>query len=315
MAKASDSYHRYLFVVNPISGDRKKENILEQLDSFTSKHKIEHKILKTTGENDEEQIKEEIDLYHPDVVVAVGGDGTVNLVARQIVNSDIALGILPMGSGNGLSKDLGIPQLNKNNAFDLLQSPHVIKIDTLEAGGHFFMHLCDIGFNAHIVKLFSKSKSRGLISYIKFTLREFLSYKTSKYKIKTDNGQFEGNAFMITVANSNQFGSNLTINPMGKCNDGLFEVIIIKRFPRKQALKLFLQLLFKRIIFSPHCLTIQCKEAEIICRKKKVLQYDGEIAGEVKKIKIKIHPHSLNVIVPENGSGVIQPKKENSAYN
>lgn len=281
---------------------------MEQLDAFTAKRRISHKILKTTGENDEASLKQEITNYDPEVVVAVGGDGTVNFVARQLVHTEKILGIIPMGSGNGLSKDLGIPQSSINNALELLYERSVIKIDTLKADGHFFLHLCDIGFNAHIVKLFSKSKRRGLLSYIKFTLREFSSYKTSKYKIVTDNGHFKGNAFMVTVANSNQFGSNLTINPNGKCNDGLFEVIIIKRFPRKQALKLFLQLVFKRITFSPHCLTIQCKKAEIICTKKKTLQYDGEIVAGVQRVKISIMPRSLHVIVPRNGQGFISPK-------
>src|SRR5690606_13675985 len=143
----------------------------------------------------------------------------------------MVLGIVPMGSGNGLSKDLNIPQNNLDKSFNLLYQSNYIAIDTLTANGHFFLHLGDIGFNARIVKLFNKGSSRGLLSYMKFTIREFYKYKTSYYEVQTDNGEFTGKAFMITVANSNQFGSNLMINPAGAVNDGLFEVIIIKKFP------------------------------------------------------------------------------------
>ena len=160
------------------------------------------------------------------------------------------------------------------------------------------MHLCDIGFNARIVKLFNKGKSRGLTAYMRFTLKEFFKYKTTHYEVVTDNGYFKGKAFMITIANSNQFGSNLTINPNGEMNDGFFEVIIIKRFPRKNVFRLFLQLLFKRINFSPYCIILKCKEATIKSRKKKTFQYDGEIATQVNEVVIQIAPQSLNVIAP-----------------
>lgn len=291
-------FSKYLFIVNPISGDRNKENILEHIQTFSEQNNVQQLTVKTTGEDDEKEIKAAIEEFDPQVVVAVGGDGTVNLVARIIAGTGLVLGIVPMGSGNGLSKDLNIPQNNLDKAFNLLFQSNTNAIDTLTANGHFFLHLCDIGFNARIVKLFNRGKSRGLLSYIKFTVKEFYKYKTSYYEIATDNGEFRGKAFMITVANSNQFGSNLTINPGGVCDDGIFEVIIIKKFPRKKALRLFLQLLFKRINFSPYCIILKVRKAEISCRKKKTLQYDGEIADEVQKVKIKIHPQNLKVLVP-----------------
>lgn len=294
----------FLFIVNPISGDIDKEELLAKIQQFAAENKLEVEIFKTSGDNDEKNLKKYIEDKKPSVVVAVGGDGTVNLAARQIVHTEIILAIIPMGSGNGLSKDLDIPQNDIDAALQVLVGNNLMGMDTLEVEGKFFMHLADIGFNAHIVKLFNKSDSRGLLSYMRFTLREFYNYKTSKYFVKTDDGSFMGKAFMITIANSNQFGSNLTINPNGACDDGFFEVIIIKRFPRKKALGLFFRMLFKRIDFSPYCVILKCREAEIICEKRKTLQFDGEIAGKVKSFKIKINPASLKVLVPETTEAI-----------
>ncbi len=289
---------RYLFVVNPISGSVDKSALAEMLDDYALTYKWELKIFSTTGKNDAKQLQELINEYQPDIVVAVGGDGTVSLVAKLLVETDIVLGIIPAGSGNGFSKDLGLPQNNFGAALVSLIHGQIARMDTLKANEYFFMHLADVGFNAHIVKLFNKSASRGLITYMRYVVREFFKYPTTYYEIITDNGVFRGNAFMITVANSNQYGSNLTINPDGHWGDGKFEVIIIKRFQKKEALRIFYRLLTKKIKFSPHCIILQCTKATVICEKKKTLQYDGEFAKKVSQVDFIIKPASLQVIVP-----------------
>jgi YegS/Rv2252/BmrU family lipid kinase len=292
-------FRKCLFVINPISGDLDKDELAAKIETYFDAGSKEIKILHTTGQDDDAQILKFISEFEPQIVVAVGGDGTVNLVAKHLVNKGIILGIIPMGSGNGLSKDLGIPQNNPIKALEMFKKPVVVKMDTLTANNHFFIHLADIGFNAHIVRLFSKGKKRGIISYIKYTVKEFYKYRTSRYIVDSDYGRFEGRAFMITIANSNQFGSNLTINPDGKYDDGMFEVIIIKRFPRIESFRLFFQLLFKKIIFSPYCIILKCKKAQISSTRKKTVQIDGEIAGRFSKINIEIKAHSLKVIAPE----------------
>lgn len=294
---------KILFVINPISGGVDKDEMVKQIEMFCEDHAIAHSLYFTAGKNDRELIRNEIDGFDPDTIVAAGGDGTVNLVAELILNTDKALGILPTGSGNGLAKDLKIPQLNLNAALKVLMDPNVRRIDTLTANGRFFMHICDLGFNAHVVKLFNKTRKRGLLSYIRFSVREFFKYKTFRYQIITDKTMRKGFAFMITIANSNQFGSNLTINPDGKVDDGEFEIIIIKRFPRKQVFSILYRLMTHRITFSPYSIVLQAKQAVIITKKNKTLQYDGEILGKIREVEIKINPHSLLVIAPkEEGS-------------
>lgn len=293
-----DKVERYLFVINPIAGERNKEDFIKLIESERKVYGWSYKVYMTTGKNDSVLAKEVMESFDPEVVIAVGGDGTVNMVAEMISGTGRILGIIPAGSGNGLAKDLHIPHNNLKGAFETLLHGQVKEIDTLRANQHFFMHLADIGFNAHIVKLFSKSKSRGLTTYMKFVLKEFYSYPNNYYEIETDGGSFEGNAFMITIANSNQFGSNLTINPDGNWSDGKFEVIIIKRFPKKQALMLFFRLLTKQIKFSPYCIILKCTRAKIRCEKKKTLQYDGEIAKRIREAEFRIWHRNLKIIVP-----------------
>lgn len=293
-----DKVERYLFVINPIAGERDKDDFISLIESESKVYGWSYKIYMTTGKKDALEAKKIIESFDPEVVIAVGGDGTVNMVAEMISGTGRILGIIPAGSGNGLAKDLHIPHNNLKAAFETLLHGQVKEIDTLRANQYFFMHLADIGFNAHIVKLFNKSKSRGLITYIRFVLKEFYSYPNNYYEIETDNGSFHGRAFMITIANSNQFGSNLTINPDGNWSDGQFEVIIIKRFPKKEAFMLFFRLLTKQIKFSPHCIILKCTRAKVICEKKKTLQYDGEIGKRIREANFSIQHKNLKIIVP-----------------
>ncbi len=293
-----DQLKRYLFVINPIAGEVDKGEFQERIKTESKTYGWDYKEYLTTGKKDRQMIQELLESYDPELVIAVGGDGTVNLVAELLSGSKRTLAIIPAGSGNGLAKDLHIPQNNLPAALEQLLHGQIVEIDTLRANKNFFMHLSDIGFNAHIVKLFSKSSSRGLLTYMRFVLKEFFNYPTNYYEIKTDNGSFKGNAFMITIANSNQFGSNLTINPDGNWSDGQFEVVIIKRFPKKEAFMLFFRLITKKIQFSPHCIIIRCTKAKIICEKKKTLQFDGEIAGKVREANFSISKRNLRIVIP-----------------
>jgi diacylglycerol kinase (ATP) len=300
MSENVSSPEKILFVLNPISGGRDKAAVQPILERFCHNHRIQFQIYSTTGSKDREKISSRIISFAPDMLVAIGGDGTVNLCASVIKDTDCALGIIPLGSGNGLSKDLNIPQNSAEQALELLVNPFVKRIDTLEANGHFFLHLCDIGFNARIVKSYSMSSRRGLITYAYYMIKEFFNYKSSRYYINVDDkGIFKVTAFMITAANSQRFGSNITINPNGKVDDGLFELIIIKAFSYKVLPKLIWQILWKRIHFSPYSKIFTAKKVTIQHKRGKTLQVDGEILGRFKLIEISIHPLSLKVVVPK----------------
>lgn len=296
--QSPDKIKRFLFVVNPIAGQDSKEEFYQLIDAYSERYQWEHTVLKTTGKNDPERVRDCIASTKPQAVIAVGGDGTVSMVAEILTGTDIILGIIPGGSGNGLSKDINIPQKNKERALESILHGKIRKIDTLRANSHFFMHLADLGFNAHIVKLYDQSSQRGLRTYAKMVLMEFFQYASHHYTITTDSGRYSGKAFMITIANTRQFGSNLTINPQGDWSDGKFEIVIIRPFPKRMVLRFFWRLLTKKIQISPYSIILPCTQAHITCRHKRTLQYDGEVAGKVREVTISIAPDSLYILVP-----------------
>jgi len=290
-------------VINPIAGDHAKDDLPEMISAFAERHQLAHALLWTTGKNDKAAIREKLETWDPEVVVAAGGDGTVNLVAHHLRNSERILGIIPLGSGNGIAKDLDIPQWLTGQSLELLKKGKIHTMDTLDVNGHFCLHITDIGFNARIVRLFNKDRSRGLWTYLKHTVREFFQYQYLRISVSSAERHFKARAFMAAAANSNRFGSNLTINPEGRFDDGVFEVIVIKRFPRKEALRLFFRLLFQRIQFSPYCIYFRTREVKIRLRRRTTLQVDGEDLGRVSSVHVKILPQSLRVLVPQS-SGI-----------
>jgi YegS/Rv2252/BmrU family lipid kinase len=296
------TFSNALFVLNPIAGGIDKEELVNSLRNFCKTSGLGYKLFRTSGDNDEDKLRLSIDEVHYDVVVAIGGDGTVNLVASVLAGTNKVMGIIPMGSGNGLAKDLNIPQNDPDAALDLLKRPFIRKIDTLKVNDHFFLHLCDLGFNAHVVKLFAKSPRRGMLSYMKFTFTEFFKYNSFSYTLRTDKDDdaVSGKAFMITCANSNKYGSNIVINPVGLMDDGQFEVIIIKDFKWYKIFKMIFLLAIRRIHTWEMTKTVRCRRAHIQLTKKKTLQYDGEVSGKVNEMNISIKPANLEIVCCRN---------------
>jgi diacylglycerol kinase (ATP) len=288
---------KLLFVINPIAGDIEKEDLLEDIQEECSIHDIECEFYKTTGDNDSEHIKKLIDIYKPQAVFAVGGDGTVSMVGALLINSNLALGIIPLGSGNGLSKDLNIPQ-DIEDALKLIHSHEIRSIDTLTVNGQPSIHLTDLGFNALVVKKFSEGETRGPGSYAWIALQEYLGYEPKFYRIDTDTETFEGEAFMVTIANANAFGSNANINPTGILNDGRFEICLIERFPKTAALGILYKLYTDSIDDSVYTRKLSCRSATIHNTDHEVMHIDGEPVDTGEEIRITIKPRSLKVLLP-----------------
>ncbi|MFD1188735.1 diacylglycerol/lipid kinase family protein [Pontibacter rugosus] len=286
-----------LFVLNPISGDVEKADLEEDIKSLCNEHGIKYKIYITTGINDEEQIKIILDEYKYEAVYAIGGDGTVSMVASLLIGTSIPLGIIPLGSGNGLAKDLGIPQ-DTEEALQLLHHHIVGNIDTLTLNGMPSIHLSDLGFNALVVRRFCEGDTRGPGAYAWIAMQEYLSYEPKNYRIETDTENFEGLAFMVTIANANAFGSNANINPSGIINDGRFEICLIEPFPRSAALGILYKLYTDSIDTSVFSRTITCTRAKIYNLENEVVHIDGEPVDFGEEIEVIIHPKSLRVILP-----------------
>jgi diacylglycerol kinase (ATP) len=294
MAKDRKSF---LFIVNPISGGKNKNDLLNQLQLFCSENNAVCHFYETRGKDDEQEITPLFNYLKPDALIAVGGDGTINLAGNILVKTDTPLGIIPAGSSNGLAKDVGVPSKTTGDALETIKRFNVKKIDTLSVNNINSFHLIDIGFNARICHAFAESSLRGKISYILIALREFIKFKPFPYKIETPRHTYEGTAFMVTLTNSNKIGSNMEINPFGEIDDGFFEINIIKPFPIFYIIKMVYQLLHGSIHKSPYYQSIRCKEAVITNFNKESLDIDGEPKEMGNKIEVKIVRNGLKVIL------------------
>ncbi|GEO03685.1 hypothetical protein AAE02nite_13490 [Adhaeribacter aerolatus] len=291
------SFQKALFVLNPISGDISKEEVQAMVEEYCYEHHLQLTFYHTTGDNDCNEIKELIATQKPDVVMAIGGDGTVSLVAEILNFSSIPLGIIPLGSGNGLSKDIGIPQ-EIDQALALLKNGVIRKIDSLDINGKTVFHLSDLGFNAFIVKKFNEGETRGPGAYAWIALQEYINYAPFSYKIQTDKEYWEGEAFMVTIANANAFGSNATINPSGILDDGFFEICLIEPFPKGAAIGLLFSLYTDKIHNSVYSRILKCKSATIRKSADDILQIDGELVETSDTLIVKMNTKSLSVLMP-----------------
>ncbi|MCC2544929.1 hypothetical protein LJY25_00610 [Hymenobacter sp. BT175] len=290
---------KLLFVLNPISGDISKEGIEDTISAYCRNRGREAAFFHTTGDNDLLQLRRHLSRSPYDAVFAAGGDGTVRLVSEALEGSETPLGILPLGSGNGLSKDLGIPQ-DLTEALALTWEHDVRAIDTLRVGGHFSAHLADLGFNALVVKEFCEGDTRGPGAYIRIAMQEYLGYEEATYHIQTDQETWEGPAFMVTIANGNTFGSNVVINPEGCLDDGQFEICLIEPFPGTAALGIMYSLYTEDIDSSLYTRRLVCRHATIgvMGQRQVLVQVDGEPLELPGPVEVSISPRSLRVLTP-----------------
>jgi len=231
-------------------------------------------------------------------VVAIGGDGTINQIAKVLVNTPTSLGIIPAGSGNGLARHLKIP-LNIKKAIKLLSNGKVIQIDTCTINDQSFFCAAGIGFDAAVGKLFAKSKNRGFITYLWLGFTQFLNYVPQNYKLLIDGKEINTKALLITFANSCQYGNNAYIAPEANIQDGYFQICLLCPFTLIHTPGLVFRLFNKSIHHSKFMVTYKAKSVTIEREKPASIHYDGEPAQMGKGLQIKIKPASLSVIVPD----------------
>ena len=220
---------KIIFVVNPISGTTRKSGICKLIENNLDKEYYDFSIVETQYSGHASEISREAKDRGVDVVVAVGGDGTINEVARSIVNSDAALGIIPCGSGNGLARHLMIP-MDMHKALEVINKHTVHDLDYGIINGIPFFCTCGMGFDAFISMKFAESGKRGPVSYLEDILREGLKYKPETYEIEDENGKTKYRAFLVSCANASQYGNNAYIAPQASMSDGLLDVIIMEPF-------------------------------------------------------------------------------------
>lgn len=287
-----------IFIINPISGGKDKTKIPGMIDRYLDKAKFNANYRVTEYPGHAAVIAAEAGLKNFDVIVAVGGDGTINEVSTQVLAHNKILGILPFGSGNGLSRYLRIP-MNTVKALEVINGMHIKRIDTARFNGKPYFNMAGMGFDAHISALFAADKKRGLSGYIKTGLKEMLNYKPQTYDIMVDGQGYLRKAFVVSIANSSQYGNNTFISPEASITDGLLDVCIIKAFPLVKLPKLAYQMLRGNTHRSSMVEIIRGKEIKITRTSEAAIHIDGEPFIMGTEINVFIVPRSLNIITPD----------------
>jgi len=284
-----------LFIINPYSG-RKKYSELEEIISQSCKDaSVECSIIKTERAGHATEIAKEAADQNFDRVFAVGGDGTVNEVARGLIHTNVTMGIIPVGSGNGLARHLGIP-LKISGALALLKSGRSVLIDALQVNGEISVNVSGIGFDGHIANMFGKTGRRGLQEYATLAATEFRKFKTFPAPLTIDDEQYNSDAFIIAFANSSQFGNNATISPDSSVCDGVVDVCIIKKVSLLQALGFAGKMFTRRMHKSAFVEIIKAKKVVVSFDNPMPFHVDGEGLGLCKEFKIEVIPSSLRVL-------------------
>jgi YegS/Rv2252/BmrU family lipid kinase len=284
------------FIVNPVSGFGKQKIIEKLIDQHLDLKSFDFKIVYTKAAKHATELAKQAVSDNFDIVVAVGGDGSVNEIARGLIGSNTALAIVPAGSGNGLARYLNIP-LKLKKAIETINNGKAQKVDTMQLNKEQFINVAGLGFDAFIGSKIALLSKRGFLAYFKLIAQEFYKYKEQDFEIIIDGKLHQKSAFLICFANGPQWGYNAHISPKSNNTDGIFEIAILKDVTIFNILKLSFQLLNKTIYQSPNLEVIKAKEA-IIKQTNSIAHVDGEPVEVGNTIIVKIFPLSLNVIVP-----------------
>ena len=290
-------------VINPVSGGQKKKDFLEEAESLCKKYAINLRIFETSGTNDQEKLRKEIRSFRPDRLIAAGGDGTVLLVAIALIRSSKPVGIVPLGSANGMAEELGIDPDPVAALKDILMSSWVTPMDLIEVNGkHYSVHIGDVGTNARVVEKYEKDPNRGLGTYAKYFLDELGEVTPFKVKIKTDSDEIEKEALMVAICNARKYGTGIPLTLDGNPLDGKFEIVLIENIDFKAILNIGLSKFNERFFKNRDSTILSAKKAEISFDKPRLLQLDGEPIGKFRNLKVKIRKGVVNLVTTGNNS-------------
>ncbi|PWS31068.1 diacylglycerol/lipid kinase family protein [Pedobacter paludis] len=283
---------KLLFIINPGSGSH-DINLKEVISTHFSKKETEIDLFELPEDCSLDKIKHQIKESNADRVVAVGGDGTLKLVAECLLKTDTPIAIIPAGSANGMAKELGIPT-DVELALDLAENGKPKKIHVTKLNDEICIHLSDLGFNAYLVKKFDTLPERGMWGYAKATWHALWNHKKMEVQLKLKGKTVNSAAAMVAIANATMYGSGLKINPDGKLDDDLFEVVLVKDYSYLEILKIWLT----KLPFNPKKIEVfQTSEVKITSKHKAHFQVDGEYIGKVNTVEAKIIKDAISVIV------------------
>ncbi len=286
------------FIINPYSGNQNKSRIINKISSEINKQIFKPEIIQTETIKQLSDILGIIKKDKDNIVVAVGGDGTINRIVNEIVNTNIRFGIIPRGSGNGLARELGIPQ-TISGAIRVINQFNFRKIDVLQLNNLYSVNVSGVGFDAVIAQKFANLKHRGFKHYIRITAQEIKAIKPDTYHLFIDEYELNAEVYLISFANSRQWGNNAYIAPRAKIDDGLIDVVLLHPFPLLPVPIMIAELFTKTLNHSPYIDTIKAKTVTIQKAGDIFAHVDGEPYIFRDKIDINIHHRKLQIMCPK----------------
>ena len=298
---------KIVFILNPISGTTAKAGIPKLIEQHLDHEIFTHEVLFTEYPGHATELAREAQMSSADIVVAVGGDGTINEVARSLTHTSTALAILPCGSGNGLARHLLLP-MNLKKCIQIINQCEIHALDYGLINDIPFFCTCGMGFDAYVSMKFAEAGKRGPITYVENVLREGLKYQPETYEIQDENGITRHKAFLISCANASQYGNNAYIAPQASMSDGLLDVIIMEPFDILDAPQISIEMFSKTLDKSSKIKTFKCKQLHIHRQQPGVIHYDGDPANADADIDIKVIEKGINIVVnPEGDKTLRQP--------
>lgn len=294
-----DKKKKIVFILNPISGTHNKVVIPQMIASRLDKDKFDYQVKLTEYAGHAADIAKQCAKDNIDIVVAVGGDGTVNEVARSLTHTNTALAIIPCGSGNGLARHLCIP-IDIKKSIDIINQCNIEELDYGIINDLPFFCTCGMGFDAFISLKFAESGKRGPITYVENVLKEGLKYKPETYEVIDETGAKKYNAFLIACANASQYGNNAYIAPHASMSDGLLDVIIMEPFTAFDAPQISFDMFNKTLDKNSKIKTFKTKSIRIHRNGPGAIHFDGDPIMTGEDIDVRIENHGIKIVTNIN---------------
>ena len=296
---------KFIFLINPISGTGSRQSLPEQVAIAAKKYHAFYEILPTVASGDYHFVKQKIREEKFTDVIICGGDGSVNTVVQDVRETGVNFGIVPLGSGNGLALSAKIPKVLVK-ALELVFTGKPTFVDGFMINQSFACMLCGLGFDAKVAHDFAKQKKRGLLTYAQQSIKNFFSAKPYSFEINLGETNFTTESYFISIANSNQFGNQVTIAPRASLCDGLLDIVIVRKMSKAQLpLSILDQIAGRNKVADPHHLKksgiiyLQTDKLTIKNPDAAPLHVDGEPRETARQFTIRVIPECFKLIQPE----------------
>ena len=292
--------NKIIFIINPIAGKGKGRMIETEIQSYFNQKNVEFETFLTESIGHATEITNQVLTKNPDIIVACGGDGTINEVAQALVGSNVALGIIPIGSGNGLAANLHIPKTTEK-AFETILNAKINKIDAGKINENYFFSNMGLGIDADVINNYAQTKTRNFLGYVTASTKAIFNFQPKKFNIELDNEHtLDDDFYFVFCSNSNEAGYGISFSPNAKLNDGKLDFLAVKKLNFIQQIQFSANVLGKRIEKMKQAKVLQVNSVKFNSKQTKTIaQVDGEaVIFNQNSIEVSIVPNALNVIVP-----------------